>query len=82
LYGKRIVELHIRQSKDGIWQETFGEGDIDYQNLASKIASQHVHPLVVLEQCLEKDSPNTMGPVAAHKQDLIYTKSVLASLLK
>ncbi len=25
LYGKRIAELHIRQSRNGIWQETFGE---------------------------------------------------------
>ena len=34
LYGKRIVEVHIRQSKNKIWQETFGEGDIDYQRLS------------------------------------------------
>ncbi|GAB3948607.1 hypothetical protein GCM10028805_23430 [Spirosoma harenae] len=81
LYGKRIVEIHIRQSRDGIWQETFGDGDIDYRRLGTALKAQTVFPLLVLEQCLEKGSPNTMGPVEAHKQDLIYTKSVLASLL-
>lgn len=82
LYGKRIVELHIRQSKEGIWQETFSNGDIDYQRLANYLSAQNVRPLLVLEQCLETTSPNTMGPVEAHKQDLMYTRSVLGSLLK
>lgn len=31
MYGDRIVELHLRQSTDGIWDETFSVGgDIDY----------------------------------------------------
>ncbi|MFD2569055.1 sugar phosphate isomerase/epimerase family protein [Spirosoma soli] len=81
LYGKRIVEVHIRQSKGGIWQEIFTDGDIDYRRLAADLKAQGVRPLLVLEQCLEKDSPNTMGPIEAHKQDLVYAKEVFASLL-
>ena len=81
LYGKRIVEVHIRQSKDGIWQETFGDGDIDYRRLAADLKTQGVRPLLVLEQCLEKGSPNTMGPVEAHKQDIVYAKDVFAGLV-
>lgn len=80
LYGKRIVELHIRQSKGGIWQETFSDGDIDYRRLASDLKAQNVRPLLVLEQCLEKDSPNTMGPVEAHREDLVYARNVFAGL--
>lgn len=80
LYGKRIVELHIRQSKNGIWQETFSDGDIDYRRLAADLKAQGVRPLLVLEQCLEKDSPNTTGPVEAHKQDMTYAKEVFAGL--
>ncbi len=76
LYGKRIVELHIRQSKNGVWQETFGEGDIDYVRLAKELKSQKIKPHLVLEQCLEKDSPNTMDAVEAHKKDLVYLKEV------
>jgi len=80
LYGKRIVELHIRQSKGGIWQETFSDGDIDYRRLAGDLKAQNVRPLLVLEQCLEKGSPNTMGPIEAHKQDLVYARNVFAGL--
>ena len=31
LYGSRITELHLRQSKDGVWAETRCDGDIDYR---------------------------------------------------
>ena len=81
LYGKRIVELHIRQSKGGIWQETLTDGDIDYRRLVSELKAQTMRPLVVLEQCLEKGSPNTMGPVEAHKQDIVYAQAVFAGLI-
>ena len=30
LYGSRIRELHLRQSINGVWTETFCDGDIDY----------------------------------------------------
>lgn len=82
LYGKRIVEIHIRQSREGIWQETFGDGDIDYRRLATELKTAGVRPLLVLEQCLEKGSPNTMGPVEATKQDLFHAKGVFADLLR
>lgn len=76
LYGKRIAELHLRQSKGGIWQETFTEGDIDYPRLAQMLDGHGVKPHLVLEQCLEKTSPKTMGGVQAHKEDLVYVKKV------
>lgn len=76
LYGKRIAELHLRQSKGGIWQETFTEGDIDYPRLAAALEAINVKPHLVLEQCLEKTSPKTMDGVAAHKADLVYVKKV------
>lgn len=81
LYGKRIVEVHIRQSKAGIWQEIFSEGDINYRRLATDLKQLGIRPNLVLEQCLEKGSPNTMGPVEAHKQDLVYAKDVFAGLV-
>jgi inosose dehydratase len=81
LYGKRIVEVHIRQSKAGIWQETFGEGDIDYRRLAADLKTLGVRPNLVLEQCLEKGSPNALGAIEAHKKDLVYAKDVFAGLI-
>ncbi len=50
LYGKRISELHLRQSQDGVWTEAFGPGDIDYRALAEALRQASVRPHVVLEQ--------------------------------
>ncbi|KAA0991727.1 sugar phosphate isomerase/epimerase family protein [Dyadobacter aurulentus] len=76
LYGKRITELHIRQSKGEIWQETFGEGDIDYPRLVSSLHAIGIKPHLVLEQCLEKTSPKTMNATEAHKKDMVEVKRV------
>ncbi|SEJ10405.1 inosose dehydratase [Dyadobacter sp. SG02] len=76
LYGKRIAELHLRQSKGGIWQETFTEGDIDYPKLVQMLDGAGVKPHLVLEQCLEKTSPKTMDGVQAHKEDLVYVRKI------
>ncbi|MCF0054143.1 sugar phosphate isomerase/epimerase [Dyadobacter sp. CY356] len=77
LYGQRIVELHLRQSKEGIWQETFGEGDIDYKLLMKRLTEINVKPHFVLEQCLEKTSPKTMNAAEAHKIDLKYVSEII-----
>ncbi len=76
LYGKRIIELHIRQSVEGVWQESFGEGDIDYLRLAQELDALGVKPQLVLEQCLEKESPHQLTVVEAHKKDIQYAKRV------
>ncbi|MFN4146153.1 MAG: sugar phosphate isomerase/epimerase family protein [Runella sp.] len=81
MYGKRIVELHIRQSLGGIWGETFGVGDIDYVRLVNELKRLKVKPLLVLEQCLEAASPNTMNAIEAHQKDLAYAKEVFRDWL-
>ncbi|SKB93672.1 sugar phosphate isomerase/epimerase family protein [Dyadobacter psychrophilus] len=82
LYGQRIVELHLRQSKDGIWQEAFSDGDIDYRRLVAALKAMNVTPHLVLEQCLEKTSPKTMDAVEAHKKDLVYSAQIFKDWLK
>ncbi len=80
LYGSRIVEVHIRQSVGGVWSEVFtGTGDIDYVRLAQELNQQKVRPQLVIEQCLEAGSPNTLDPVAAHRQDLAYVRAVFTA---
>ncbi len=79
LYGKRIVELHLRQSQNGIWSETFGEGDINYPLLAQKLESLEVKPLIVLEQAVEARSPKTMSAVEAHRRSVTYTREIFSA---
>ena len=81
LYGDRIVELHVRQSREGIWTETLGDGDIDYSFLTKVIRESGIHPLVTVEQAVEENSPNTMDSLAAHKISHAKARDIFASFL-
>ncbi len=72
LYGKRITEIHFRQSQDGVWKEVFGPGDIDYERLARELREIGVRPHLVLEQAAEVGTPHTMDGVAAHREGRKY----------
>jgi inosose dehydratase len=78
LYGPRIIELHLRQSKNNIWTETFTGGDIDYPALAKYMLNIGVKPHIVLEQAVETGSPKTMSTVEAFKQSSKYTRRIFA----
>lgn len=68
LYGSRVTEPHLRQSKDSIWTETFGDGDIDYAALVEHLLKTGVRPHLVLEQAVEAGSPKTMTAVYASRK--------------
>jgi len=80
LYGKRIAELHLRQSRGHIWSEVFGKGDIDYEKLVQALVRLKVRPHLVMEQCVEEKTPNTTDAVAAHRQGLKYITELFAPL--
>lgn len=79
LYGPRITELHLRQSKDNIWIEAFGEGDIDYPAVAKYLLEINVKPHIVLEQAVETGSPKTMSVVEAFQKSSQYARQVFAA---
>ena len=78
LYGSRITELHLRQSKDNIWTEAFGEGDIDYPAIAQYLLKINIRPHIVLEQAIESGSPKTMSPIEAFQKSSQYARRVFA----
>jgi inosose dehydratase len=80
LYGKRIVELHLRQSHKGVWTEAFGRGDLDYPRLAVELADLGLKPLVVLEQAVEAKTPNTLDAVTAHTRGVGYAREVFGAV--
>lgn len=83
MYGDRIIELHIRQSKNGIWQEVFtSDGDIDFKKFALELFKKNLKPHLVIEQCLEKNSPNTMNAIEAHTIDLKEIRDTFKTVLK
>ena len=71
LYGKRVVELHLRQSSGGVWTETFTPtGDIDYPRLMAAMNHLGLRPLLTLEQAVESGSAHTMNALEAHRHSL------------
>lgn len=80
LYGDRIAELHIRQSKDGIWTETFGAGDIDYPAVVQALVGLNLKPHIVLEQAAEEGTALTMSPLEAHRKSQVALRKVFAPL--
>jgi inosose dehydratase len=68
-YGRRIVELHLRQSRGGVWSEVFSaDGDLDYARLGAWLQQRSLKPHLVLEQAVESGSPRTLDVVSAHRQ--------------
>ncbi len=78
LYGERITELHLRQSRDGVWTEAFGPGDIDYSAIAEYLLELNLKPHLVLEQAVEAKSPKTMTAAQAHRKGAGYAKKIFA----
>lgn len=79
LYGARIVELHLRQSRAGVWTEAFGAGDIDYERLARELAGRNLQPHLVLEQAIEKGTEKRLSPIDAHRDGLMAVRQVFGA---
>jgi len=79
LYGSRITELHLRQSKDNIWTEAMCDGDIDYAAVAKHLLQIDVRPHIVMEQAVENGTPKTMSTIEAFRKSSQYARKVFAA---
>jgi inosose dehydratase len=57
--GQRLVELHLRNSKQGVWAEDFGPGDIDYEKVADYLRGISFQGYLVVELAYEKGTQIT-----------------------
>ena len=80
MYGDRISELHIRQSRDHVWTETFGPGDIDYPGVVFALKERGLKPMLVLEQAAEEGTPHTMNALDAHRKSQAAVRTIFAPL--
>ena len=81
LYGSRITELHLRQSKNNIWTEAMCDGDIDYEAVAKHLLEINVLPHMVLEQAVETGTPKTMSTIEAFRKSSQYTRRIFAAFV-
>jgi inosose dehydratase len=73
----RLAILHLRNSKQGIWREDFGPGDIDYQKVADYLHSMNFSGYLVVELAYEKGTQVTRSLV----EDLRLSVSILKKSL-
>jgi inosose dehydratase len=54
--GKRVASVHLRNSVNKVWCESFGEGDIDYRRVAEILHKSGIKPYLVVELAYEKET--------------------------
>jgi inosose dehydratase len=47
--GRRVTEIHARNSNHKLWLESFGPGDLDYARVVKLMREIGIEPLVVVE---------------------------------
>ena len=55
----RLASLHLRNSKNGVWTEDFGDGDIDYRPVAEHLKSIGYKGYLVVELAWDKATEPT-----------------------
>lgn len=54
--GDRLVSLHLRNSRQGVWNEDFSEGDIDYAPIAAHLLSLGFQGWLIVELAYRKET--------------------------
>jgi inosose dehydratase len=55
----RLASMHLRSSKQKVWAETFGDGDIDYRQVAARLKKAGYRGFLFVELAYEKDTAIT-----------------------
>jgi len=76
LYSDRSVSVHLRQSINNVWSETFGDGDIDNVRLAAGLKKLPKIAHIVLEQAPENGTPKTLPPAEVLRRSAEYVRRV------
>ena len=74
--GDRVHEIHVRNSKNKLWLESFEDGDIDYRPIAAYLAKQKLKPLVVVELAYRENTPITRSLAEDLRSSRIYAERI------
>ena len=66
----------LRQSHGGVWAETLGDGDIDHAPIVERLKELEFDGPIVIEQATEDGTPDTLGPVEAHRRSFNWVTRV------
>ena len=74
--GDRLLVLHLRNSKEGVWMEDFGPGDLDYEEVAHYLHAVEFHGYLVVELAYEKGTQRTRPLTEDLSLSRLYTEKV------
>ncbi len=74
--GEKIKAVHLRNSKDGVWTESFGPGDVDYVAIARYLRQIGFDGWLTLELAVEKRTKVTRSIAENHRLGRVYLESV------
>jgi inosose dehydratase len=74
--GARTHDLHLRNSRKGVWQEGLGDGDIDYRPIAKALAKLPYRGHFTVELAYEKGTEKTRSLGENLKRSRAYVKKI------
>ncbi|MBI1940563.1 MAG: TIM barrel protein [Acidobacteria bacterium] len=74
--GNRLASVHLRNSRDGVWMEDFGDGDIDYRKVAEYLREMKYNGYLVVELAYEKGTKTTRSLEENLRLSRIYTEGL------
>jgi len=74
--GSRVHEIHVRNSKNKLWLESFEDGDIDYRPIAAYLKKQNLQPLVVVELAYRENTPVTRSLADDLRISRLYAEQI------
>ncbi|MGC8743699.1 MAG: sugar phosphate isomerase/epimerase family protein [Verrucomicrobiia bacterium] len=76
LYGNRVVNWHLRQSRNNIWWEDLDSGDIDYEEVARYAKEHKLSQLYTVELAIEGGTKITRSVVENHRRSREFVRKV------
>ncbi len=77
LYGARVILLHIRQSRGGVWTETLCDGDLNYAKLFAMLRAFGFDGVVNVELGFEPGVPETLSLEQMHAESVAWLGKAL-----
>ncbi len=78
--GSRLVDLHLRNSKDGVWTESLSDGDIDYRKVAEILRRAGYKGLYTIELAYEEGTRPGRSVEENLRRSREYAASVFGDL--
>lgn len=73
--GNRVVDLHLRNSREGVWAEDFGPGDIDYMRVRAILDQIGYKGFYTVELAYDAETPHTRSLEENLRRSFEFVKS-------